>query len=122
MAAWRFGLHGDCIGTHSVLRHRGAWRYDWATRPQSDLLTLARFHGTTIPLRFLSYLSILGGLRCPADAKVSFSRRLRHGHRMYVTTPPAAIKSACLLSNREMAAQFSCLLSDGDARETTFAT
>jgi hypothetical protein len=36
------------------------------------------------------FLSSLGGLRCPAAAKVGFSRRLRHGHRMYVTTPPAA--------------------------------
>lgn len=51
----------------------------------------------------LLYRSCLVGLYCSAGCLGWLSHRLRHGHRMYVNFLPAASKSACLLSNREMA-------------------
>lgn len=52
VAAWRFGLYSDCIGTHSVLRHWDAWRYDWASR------SLVAFLDTGMSSRHFFYLHV----------------------------------------------------------------
>ena len=118
-----FRFHGECIGTHSVLRHWDAWRYDWTARLLSTLLAPACLYGTyTFTFFFSHFLSSLGGMRYPAAAKVGFSRRLRHGHPMYVTTPPAALsRHAYFLIERWPIHYFLAPSSDGDVRESTFA-
>jgi hypothetical protein len=58
---------------------------------------LAYFWHYNLPLFSLSSSIVVHG------GNATISRRLRHGHRMYVNPLPAASRSACLLSNREMA-------------------
>jgi len=89
MAAWRFGFaanasaHIQCFDTGSpgvMIGLHGFCQNSWPRHVFT----------APIPSHFFSFPVMIWWIALSAAAKVGFSRRLRHGHRMYVTTPPAA--------------------------------